>query len=58
MLFNIFINDLYDGVESSLTKFADDANLGGWDGDVRRESHLTQGPGQAGRVDKQEQHEV
>lgn len=29
MLFNIYRNDLYDGIESTLTKFADDAKLGG-----------------------------
>lgn len=58
MLFDIFINNLDDEVESSFPKFADDTKLGGWDGHVRRESHLTQGPGQAGRVAKQEQYEV
>lgn len=29
MLFNIYRNDLYDGIESTVTKFADDAKLGG-----------------------------
>ncbi|KAK4806222.1 hypothetical protein QYF61_001145 [Mycteria americana] len=51
MLFNIFINYLDDLIESTLTKFADDTKLGDEVDMSEGTHHLTERPGQAGRVD-------
>lgn len=52
------IHDLDDRIESTLTKFADGTKLGGSGGHVRRERHLTERHGQAGRVSQQVLYDV
>lgn len=54
---NIFIHDMDDSIESSLTKFADDTKI---DGEVALPSDVSilQRPAQAGRVCRQELCEV
>lgn len=47
--FNIFINELDDGIESILTKLAGDTNPGG-EGHVKVESPLTERTEQAARA--------
>jgi len=44
-LFSIFIYDLYDGIESSLTNFADGAKLGGGVGTPQGRAILQKDPG-------------
>lgn len=42
VLFNNFINDLYDSIEYTFTKLADNAKLGGRGRYTRRKSNLTE----------------
>lgn len=53
-LFSVFLYGLDDWIESIFARFTDGARMGGISGHVRRESHLTERTGQAGRMGKQE----
>ena len=55
VLFSIFVSDLDEGTESSLSNFADDSKLGGLAGTPE---DCTARPGQVGELNREEPDEV
>jgi len=58
VLLSIFTNDISDGIECILSKFADNTKLSAAVEAIRREECHPEGPAQPGEADAHQPHEV